>query len=88
MPALGYRSADYAHAHDLKFGLYSSNSPWTCGGHAGSQGYESIDAQTYADWGVDLLKYGALHTSWARLGSLAAVRVRGCGWRRARLLLC
>ena len=52
-------SADYAHAHGLKFGLYSSNSPWTCGGHAGSQGYESIDAQTYADWGVDLLKYGA-----------------------------
>ena len=35
----------------------SSNSPKTCEGHAGGQGYEKIDAQTYADWGVDLLKY-------------------------------
>jgi hypothetical protein len=41
----------------LKLGLYSSNSPKTCEGHAGSQGYEAIDAQTFADWGVDLLKY-------------------------------
>ena len=38
-------------------GRYSSNSPKTCGGHAGSQGYEEIDAKTYAEWGVDLLKY-------------------------------
>jgi alpha-galactosidase len=49
--------ADYAHKKGLKFGLYSSNSPKTCEGHAGGQGYEEIDAQTYADWGVDLLKY-------------------------------
>ena len=49
--------ADYAHEKGLKFGLYSSNSPRTCEGHAGSQGYEEVDAQTYADWGIDLLKY-------------------------------
>ena len=49
--------ADHAHQQGLKFGLYSSNSPKTCGGHAGSQGYEEIDARTYAGWGVDLLKY-------------------------------
>ena len=49
--------ADYAHAKGLKFGLYSSNSPKTCGGHAGSQGYEDVDARTYSEWGVDLLKY-------------------------------
>ena len=24
---------------------------------AGSQGYEEVDAQTYAEWGIDLLKY-------------------------------
>lgn len=49
--------ADYAHERGLKFGLYSSNSPLTCGQRPGSFGYETIDAQTYASWGVDLLKY-------------------------------
>lgn len=27
------------------------------GGYAGSLGHETIDAQTFADWGVDYLKY-------------------------------
>jgi alpha-galactosidase len=57
--------ADYAHARGLKFGLYSSNSPNTCDGRPGSFGYETLDAQTYASWGVDLLKYdncGDMHT--------------------------
>ena len=48
--------ADYAHARNLSFGLYSSNSPLTCDQRPGSWGYEELDAQTYADWGVDLLK--------------------------------
>ena len=57
--------ADYAHARGLKFGLYSSNSPNTCDGRPGSFGYETLDAATYAAWGVDLLKYdncGDQHT--------------------------
>jgi alpha-galactosidase len=49
--------ADYAHTRGLRFGLYSSNSPKTCDGRPGSFGYETIDANTYASWGVDLLKY-------------------------------
>lgn len=49
--------ADHAHARGLKFGLYSSNSPLTCDKRPGSYGFETIDAQTYASWGVDLLKY-------------------------------
>ena len=44
--------ADYAHARGLKFGLYSSNSPLTCDRRPGSWGYEVLDAQTYASWGV------------------------------------
>ena len=28
---------------------------YTCGGRFGSLGYEVIDAQTYAEWGVDYL---------------------------------
>jgi alpha-galactosidase len=49
--------ADYVHALGLKIGLYSSPGPWTCGGCAGSYGYEKQDAESYAKWGFDYLKY-------------------------------
>jgi alpha-galactosidase len=49
--------ADYVHGLGLKIGLYSSPGPWTCGGCTGSFGHELQDAQTYAEWGVDYLKY-------------------------------
>ena len=49
--------ADYIHGLGLKAGLYSSPGPWTCGGCAGSYGYEKQDAQDYARWGFDYLKY-------------------------------
>lgn len=53
MKALG----DYIHSHGFKFGIYSSPGPKTCGGFPGSYGYERQDAETYANWGVDFLKY-------------------------------
>ncbi|QEC71624.1 alpha-galactosidase [Arachidicoccus ginsenosidivorans] len=49
--------ADYVHSLGLKIGLYSSPGPWTCGGCAGSFGYERQDAESYARWGIDYLKY-------------------------------
>jgi alpha-galactosidase len=49
--------ADYVHRLGLKIGLYSSPGPWTCGGCAGSYGYEKQDAESYAKWGFDYLKY-------------------------------
>ncbi|MBT0670773.1 glycoside hydrolase family 27 protein [Novosphingobium profundi] len=49
--------ADYIHAKGLKFGIYSDAGMKTCGGRPGSQGHEFQDAQTYAAWGVDYLKY-------------------------------
>jgi len=49
--------ADYVHGLGLKIGLYSSPGPWTCGGCAGSYGYEKLDAESYAKWGFDYLKY-------------------------------
>ncbi|KAI0803037.1 alpha-galactosidase [Irpex lacteus] len=49
--------SDKVHALGLKFGIYSSAGTYTCGGRFGSLGYEEIDAKTYADWGVDYLKY-------------------------------
>lgn len=39
----------------MKFGLYSDGGVKTCAGRPGSQGYEAIDAATYAKWGVDYL---------------------------------
>ena len=49
--------ADYVHGLGLKIGLYSSPGPWTCGGCAGSYVYEKLDAESYAKWGFDYLKY-------------------------------
>jgi alpha-galactosidase len=43
------------HSLGLKFGLYSDAGNETCAGRPGSYGYEKLDAQTYADWGVDYL---------------------------------
>ncbi|RZQ62903.1 alpha-galactosidase [Amycolatopsis suaedae] len=50
--------ADYVHARGLKFGIYTSAGTLTCAKTMpGSLGFEEIDAQTFADWGVDYLKY-------------------------------
>lgn len=48
---------DYIHDLGLKFGIYSSPGMITCGGHIGSYQHEHIDAKTWANWGVDYLKY-------------------------------
>jgi hypothetical protein len=48
--------ADNIHSLGLKFGMYSSAGQYTCGKYAGSLGYEEIDAQTWASWGVDYIK--------------------------------
>lgn len=49
--------SDYIHSRGLKFGIYSSPGPLTCGGHLGSYQHEQIDADTWAAWGIDYLKY-------------------------------
>jgi len=49
--------ADYVHSKGLKFGIYSCAGTHTCAGKPASYGYEEIDAQTFAEWGVDYLKY-------------------------------
>jgi alpha-galactosidase len=49
--------ADYVHSKGLKIGIYSGPGPKTCGGYAGSLGHEAQDAQLYASWGIDYLKY-------------------------------
>lgn len=52
MKALG----DYYHSKGLKYGLYTAESATTCGGYPGSKDYETLDAETFAEWGVDYMK--------------------------------
>jgi alpha-galactosidase len=49
--------ADYVHSKGLKLGIYSSPGAKTCARFEGSLGHEQQDAETYADWGIDYLKY-------------------------------
>jgi alpha-galactosidase len=49
--------ADYVHARGLKLGIYASAGTATCQNLPGSLDHENSDAATFAEWGVDLLKY-------------------------------
>jgi len=49
--------AEYVHSKGLKLGIYSSPGAQTCARFEGTLGHEEQDAQTYADWGIDYLKY-------------------------------
>lgn len=49
--------SDAIHAKGLKFGMYSCAGTLTCAGYPASYDYEFIDAATFAEWGVDFLKY-------------------------------
>jgi alpha-galactosidase len=49
--------ADYVHSKGLKIGIYSSPGSKTCAKFEGSLNHEQQDANTYAAWGIDYLKY-------------------------------
>ena len=49
--------ADYVHGKGLKFGMYSCAGVMTCAGYPSSYDHEFTDAETFASWGVDYLKY-------------------------------
>lgn len=49
--------ADHIHSLGMKFGMYSCAGLLTCAGFPASFGREFIDAETFAEWGVDYLKY-------------------------------
>lgn len=48
---------DYIHEKGMKFGMYSCAGNLTCAGYPGSFEHEFTDAETFASWGVDYLKY-------------------------------
>jgi len=49
--------ADYVHSKGLKLGIYSGPGTHTCAHFAASLDHEVQDAQLYASWGIDYLKY-------------------------------
>jgi alpha-galactosidase len=49
--------AEYVHARGLKLGVYSSAGTATCQGLPASLDHEVADANKFAEWGVDYLKY-------------------------------
>ncbi|XDG01476.1 hypothetical protein ABKA04_001091 [Annulohypoxylon sp. FPYF3050] len=58
-PSGGQALGDFIHGLGLKFGLYSGAGYYQCGSTdlPASLGYEEIDAQTFANWSGDSLKY-------------------------------
>jgi len=62
--------ADYVHSLGLKFGIYEDTGKLTCGGFPGSGGYYAIDAQTYAEWGVDYVKLDGCYTNVADMKAI------------------
>lgn len=47
----------YVHSLGLKFGLYSDSGLLTCQGRPGGLYFETKDAEVYASWEIDYLKY-------------------------------
>ncbi len=70
---------DYIHGLGLKAGLYSGPGPTTCGGCVASYQHEEQDAQSYADWGFDYLKY-----DWCSYSQVAPVSTTSTNASRRR----
>jgi alpha-galactosidase len=69
--------ADYVHSKGLKLGIYSDRGSATCGGFAASGGHEQTDARTFADWGVDYLKYDSCNAATDAASREAQYRAMG-----------
>lgn len=74
---------DYVHSKGLKFGIYSCAGERTCADYPGSFDHEFLDAETFAEWGVDFLKYDFCYKPFGFDGQLLYRRMgmalRACG---------
>ena len=50
------------HSKGLKLGVYEDVGTRTCAGFPGTLDHYELDAQTFADWGVDMLKFDGCNT--------------------------
>lgn len=53
--------ADYVNSKGVKLGIYSSNGTYTCEDYPASLRNERVDAETFAEWGIEYFKYDFCH---------------------------
>lgn len=58
-------TADFVHSLGMKLGAYTAESPISCCGLVASEGYEQLDASTFAEWGVDYLKVDGCNSNYS-----------------------
>ncbi len=65
----------------LKLGIYSSNGSLTCEDLPASLGNEAVDADTFAEWGIEYLKYDFCHNIpiSSQAPKIIKIIVSGCG---------
>ncbi|XP_050513794.1 alpha-N-acetylgalactosaminidase-like [Diabrotica virgifera virgifera] len=56
--------SDYIHSKGLKFGIYADYGTLTCAGYPGSKDYLKVDADRFAEWKVDYLKFDGCKSNW------------------------
>ena len=92
--------ADYLHSKGLKLGMYSCCGYQTCAAFPASYEFEFVDAETFAEWGVDYLKYDYCYKPnnepgqllYRRMGTALAncgrdIVFSGCSWGKVTSLL-
>ena len=55
--------ADKIHSLGLRIGIYGDMGTHTCGYYPGSEGFETVDANMFAEWGIDMLKYDGCYSN-------------------------
>ncbi|XP_074651733.1 alpha-N-acetylgalactosaminidase-like isoform X2 [Tubulanus polymorphus] len=65
--------ADYVHSLGLKFGIYEDFGTKTCAGYPGSEFYMELDADTFAKWGVDYVKFDGCNSDVSQMDQGVAV---------------
>jgi alpha-galactosidase len=73
------RLAAFVHGQGFDFGLYATPGPRSCAGRPGSAGHVSVDARTFASWGVDYVKLDWCNADYAPAPAAALARQ----WRSA-----
>ncbi len=75
--------SDYVHEKGLKFGMYSCAGTRTCANYPGSFDHEFLDAETFAEYGADFLKYDFCNRPQAANGILLykkiSMALKSCG---------
>jgi alpha-galactosidase len=74
--------ATWLHRRNLEFGLYEDVGTKTCAGYPGSLGRERKDADTFAHWDVDYVKYDECNIPFRRWPRMTRQRVHAMLYRR------